>query len=70
VSESVVFGRTGEPPDADPHVRWCGRGWANPGPYPIAPQPESLTIDEGSGGNCIDHPEKRLLHLHFEVGLG
>jgi hypothetical protein len=32
---SVVFGSTGEPPDADPHVRWCGRGWANPGPYPI-----------------------------------
>jgi hypothetical protein len=21
----------------DSHVRWCGRGWANPGPYPILP---------------------------------
>ena len=24
-----------EPPDADPHVRWCGRGRGEPGPYPI-----------------------------------
>ena len=23
-----------EPPDADPHVRWCGRGAARPSPYP------------------------------------
>jgi hypothetical protein len=35
VIASVVFGSTGEPPDADPHVRWCGRGRANLGPYPI-----------------------------------
>src|SRR5258708_1810553 len=27
-----------EPPDADPHVRWCGRGeWATTSPMPIAP---------------------------------
>jgi hypothetical protein len=32
---SVVFGGTGEPPDADPHVRWCGRGRSNTAPYPI-----------------------------------
>ena len=24
-----------EPPDAERHVRWCGRGWAT-SPYPIA----------------------------------
>jgi len=23
-------------PDADPHVRWCGRGWANPAPTRLA----------------------------------
>jgi hypothetical protein len=23
-----------EPPDADPHVRWCGRGAVIPSPYP------------------------------------
>jgi hypothetical protein len=25
-----------EPPDADPHVRWRGRGRDKPGPYPIS----------------------------------
>ena len=25
-----------EPPDAGPHVRWCGRGLSNPASYPIA----------------------------------
>ena len=29
---SVASGSTGEPPDADPHVRWCGRGRGDPGP--------------------------------------
>jgi hypothetical protein len=24
-----------EPPDADPHVRWCGEGEGKPPPYPI-----------------------------------
>ena len=32
---SVASGRTGEPPDADPHVRWCGRGRCDAAPYPI-----------------------------------
>jgi hypothetical protein len=32
---SGVFGNNGEPPDADPHVRWCGRGRSNTAPYPI-----------------------------------
>jgi hypothetical protein len=27
--------RLNEPPDAGPHVRWCGRGQGDPGPYPI-----------------------------------
>ena len=32
---TAVSGSTGEPPDADPHVRWCGRGRVDPAPYPI-----------------------------------
>ena len=41
-SRTVASGSTGEPPDADPHVRWCGRGRGDPGPYPIsAAQPPS-----------------------------
>ena len=32
---SVAFGSTGEPPDADPHVRWCGRGRCDAAPSPI-----------------------------------
>jgi len=32
---SVLIQRLDEPPDAGPHVRWCGRGRGDPGPYPI-----------------------------------
>ena len=32
---TAVSGMRREPPDADPHVRWCGRGRGKPGPYPI-----------------------------------
>ena len=32
---SVSIRRLDEPPDAGPHVRWCGRGRGNPAPYPI-----------------------------------
>jgi len=32
---TAVSGTLSEPPDADPHVRWCGRGQGKPGPYPI-----------------------------------
>jgi hypothetical protein len=32
---SAASGNTGEPPDADPHVRWCGRGRCDAAPYPI-----------------------------------
>src|SRR5689334_10555189 len=28
-------GMLSEPPGADPHARWCGRGQGEPGPYPI-----------------------------------
>jgi hypothetical protein len=40
-----------EPPDADPHVRWCGRGWGKPGPYPIAR--ERMISSRRSGLRCI-----------------
>jgi hypothetical protein len=35
-----------EPPDADPHVRWCGGRRGEPGAYPIA-GPLRLDGDEG-----------------------
>jgi hypothetical protein len=36
---TAVFGMRREPPDADPHVRWCGRsGGHSPRSYPIHPQ--------------------------------
>src|SRR5438105_749282 len=28
-------GMLSEPPGADPHAGWCGRGQGKPGPYPI-----------------------------------
>jgi len=36
--KTVSFGMLGEPPDAGPHVRWCGRGRGEPGPYPNSPR--------------------------------
>ena len=30
-------GMLSEPPGADPHAGWCGRGQGEPGPYPIRP---------------------------------
>ena len=36
--EPVASGSAGEPPDADPHVRWCGRGRCDAAPYPIGLQ--------------------------------
>lgn len=35
---TAVSGMRREPPDADPHVRWCGRGGGKPRPQPD-PQP-------------------------------
>ena len=38
-----------EPPDADPHVRWCGRGRGEPGPYPITAAPDPMATFTRSG---------------------
>ncbi len=35
-----------EPPGADPHARWCGRGRGKPGPYPIPLHRERLSPAE------------------------
>jgi hypothetical protein len=35
---SVSIRRLDEPPDAGPHVRWCGRGQGDPAPCPIMHQ--------------------------------
>jgi hypothetical protein len=45
---ALCLGRTqlAEPPDADPHVRWCGRGeWATTPPMPIAGAQNCLCRD-------------------------
>jgi Group II intron, maturase-specific domain len=34
---TVASGTLSEPPDADPHVRWCGGRRGEPGAYPIDP---------------------------------
>jgi hypothetical protein len=33
-----------EPPGADPHAGWCGRGQGEPGPYPIPWEPGAATL--------------------------
>lgn len=38
-----------EPPSADPHARWCGRGPGKPGPYAdanVPTEPERLEVRE------------------------
>jgi hypothetical protein len=35
---SVSIRRLDEPPDAGPHVRWCGRGQGDPAPCPLMHQ--------------------------------
>ena len=39
-----------EPPDADPHVRWCGRGLAG---EPLTPIPIQGTCIDDSRGECL-----------------
>jgi hypothetical protein len=59
-----------EPPDADPHVRWCGRRRGEPGAYPIDPEKAAvwscclfvtyagpLRLDSPM---WIEHPEPRI----------
>ncbi len=41
-----------EPPDADPHVRWCGGRRGEPGAYPIPHADPSLR--EHRRGGCTD----------------
>src|SRR5438067_10569431 len=36
-------GMLSEPPGADPHAGWCGRGQGEPGPYPIPREPGAAT---------------------------
>src|SRR4051812_32779372 len=36
-------GMLSEPPGADPHAGWCGRGQGEPGPYPILRAPGGET---------------------------
>jgi len=38
-------GMPSEPPDADPHVRWCGGRRGEPGAYPIDPPRCLIELD-------------------------
>jgi hypothetical protein len=40
-----VSGMLSEPPDADPHVRWCGGRRGEPGAYPI--------LQQGTSGEAV-----------------
>ena len=57
-----------EPPDADPHVRWCGGRRGEPGAYPIALSlcPVPAVLDMWSSVLLCSRPEPRL--LAFNVG--
>ena len=52
-----------EPPYADPHVRWCGRGRGEPGPYPImasiwpprSRDPGIEVVIVGGGNSAMDN---------------
>jgi hypothetical protein len=47
---TVTCGRSGEPPSAGPHARWCGRGRRDTGPYPIETSERNpLTIERMFG---------------------
>ena len=47
-------GMLSEPPGADPHAGWCGRGQGEPGPYPIRKDTPSDAAQpySGTGGRC------------------
>src|SRR5512142_2355643 len=57
-----------EPPYADPHVRWCGRGeWATTPPMPIARLPARVLMPYNAA--ALDRaPGKFTTHLK-EVGM-
>jgi hypothetical protein len=42
-----------EPPDADPHVRWCGGREVNPPAYPISPLRSSQSSWKASGSRSV-----------------
>lgn len=51
---TAVSGTPREPPDADPHVRWCGRGGGKPRPYPIAPAATKVEWSKSIEGGLGD----------------
>ncbi len=48
----VASGSAGKPPDADPHVRWCGRGRCDAAPSRSAAVRQTLTGRAGRSTRC------------------
>jgi hypothetical protein len=71
-----------EPPDADPHVRWCGRGVAGIAGYPLSRSQHDWWPDGPPGvqkcamaglrrgGRAIQHPVGRQAHTRRRPGGG
>ncbi len=61
--DGTVVEAPDEPPYADPHVRWCGRGRGEPGPYPImasiwpprSRDPGIEVVIVGGGNSAMDN---------------
>jgi hypothetical protein len=49
-----------EPPDADPHVRWCGRGTAGILRLPPIPITKHALCLQGSGAPDVARPPMAL----------
>lgn len=59
--EPIQAASSAEPPDADWHVRWCGRGRASwPSPIPIGPAISSGTAPSGRTRPCAPPPPDGL----------
>ena len=50
-----------EPPGADPHAGWCGRGQGKPGPYPILRAPGGAIPPGDSPGTVAGGVETLVL---------
>ena len=57
--------RLDEPPDAGPHVRWCGRGRGNPAPYPIT---DRLRIGSAPAGRTASSSRPAVVGAASQEG--
>jgi len=57
-----------EPPGADPHAGWCGRGQGKPGLYPIGDVVFGLSRELELRGNPVEIVLAKHDCLRFTVG--